>query len=301
VVSAHVTSRVVVVGDIAVDVVARYAGQLQFGSDTAARIAVSGGGSAANVAAWLASTGGVAAVFVGRVGADAAGRSAVDGLRALGVDVRVRVDDQLATGCVVVLVDDAGERTMLPDRGASAALAETDLPEDVFAGARHLHLSGYPLLHAGSRAAGLSALAIAVDNGLTVSVDPSSAAPLAAVGGAHFLEWTDGADLCIANLDEAVVLAGAGPPGELARRLAASAYREVVIKLGAAGALWSDGATVVSVDAEQAVVADTTGAGDAFAAGFLARWVAGAPPKEALSAGARLAARAVATSGARPV
>jgi sugar/nucleoside kinase (ribokinase family) len=297
--------RIVVVGDIATDVVARHSGPLHIGSDSAAVIASYGGGSAANVAAWLAVgaiNGGQThqPVYVGRIGDDSAGRTQVAELEQAGVDVRVTVDPDRSTGCVVVLVDPVGQRTMLPDRGANAALSPADLPAEVFRAGDHLHLSGYPLLHESSRAAAVIAIARAKAAGMTVSVDPSSAVPLAAVGAEQFLAWTGSADLCIANLDEAAVLAEPGSPDELARALASAAYREVVVKLGAAGAIWSDGKAVIRVPSSTAEVVDTTGAGDAFAAGFLLAWTAGAGPKESLSAGARLAARAVATAGGRP-
>jgi len=296
----RVTTRIVVVGDIATDVVARLSGPLRTGSDSSAVVATYGGGSAANVAAWLA-VAGVPTTFVGRAGADAAGRAQVDELARAGVDVRVAVDDDRATGCVVVLVAGDGERTMLPDRGANAALCPADLPADVFAGdSGHLHLSGYPLLHESSRAGGLAALELAGAAHMTVSVDPSSAAPLAAAGPAQFLEWTHAADICLLNLDEAEVLAGPGPPEALARRLSDEHYREVVVKLGAAGALWASDGVVVSVPAAPASVIDTTGAGDAFAAGFLSAWQVAGPPDEALMAGGRLAAACVAQVGARP-
>jgi sugar/nucleoside kinase (ribokinase family) len=72
------------------------------------------------------------------------------------------------------------------------------------------------------------------------------------------------------------------------------------VTLGADGALWTDGAEVVRAPATPAEVVDTTGAGDAFAAGLLAARLGGAEPAEALAAGCALAARAVATRGARP-
>ena len=75
----------------------------------------------------------------------------------------------------------------------------------------------------------------------------------------------------------------------------------MVVTLGAAGALWSDGRELVRVPAEPVEeLVDSTGAGDAFAAGLLAARVAGAAPAEALAAGCRLAARAVVTPGGRP-
>jgi ribokinase len=295
-----VSGPIVVVGDIATDVVARLAGPLHTGSDSSAVVSTCGGGSAANVAAWLARAG-QPVTFVGRVGADLAGRAQIEELTRAGVDVRAVVDPDRPTGCVVVLVGPDGERTMLPDRGANAALSPEDLPAGLCAGpSGHLHLSGYPLLHEQSRAAGLVALNWAREAGWTISVDASSAAPLRAVGAGRFLAWTQGVGLCLANADEAGVLAGPGGPAELARALAPSPYGEMVVKLGAEGALWSNGDAVVATPGRPVEALDTTGAGDAFAAGFLAIWTRGGTPESALNAGTELAAVAVRQAGARP-
>ena len=135
---------------------------------------------------------------------------------------------------------------------------------------------------------------------MTVSVDPSSAALLEEVGAARFLEMTRGVDLLLANKDEAAVLAGTSDPHLAAERLG-DTYREVVVKLGADGAMWQQGFIGASAPAERGVqVVDTTGAGDAFAAGFLASWLLHPEPETALAAGNRLAARVVGTVGARP-
>jgi sugar/nucleoside kinase (ribokinase family) len=135
---------------------------------------------------------------------------------------------------------------------------------------------------------------------MTVSVDPSSAAPLAELGAARFLSMTRGVDLLLANRDEATVLAGTSDPHLAAQQLG-DTYREVVIKLGADGAMWQQGFIGASAPAERGVeVVDTTGAGDAYAAGFLASWLLHPEPETALAAGCRLAARAVSKVGARP-
>ena len=135
---------------------------------------------------------------------------------------------------------------------------------------------------------------------MTVSVDPSSAAPLAELGAARFLSMTRGVDLLLANRDEAAVLAGTSDPHLAAQQLG-DTYREVVVKLGADGAMWQQGFIGASAPAERGVdVVDTTGAGDAFAAGFLATWLLHPEPETALAAGCRLAARAVSKVGARP-
>lgn len=293
------TLDVVVVGDVMADVVAAMAGPLARGSDTPARVTMRGGGSAANVAVWLAGEG-VPTSFVGRVGDDALGRESVRALAEAGVAAWVGTDTEAPTGACVVLVEPGGERSMLPDAGANATLAAEHLPRQPFRPGAHLHLSGYPLLNDGSRDAGLAALALARAAGMTVSVDPASVALLEKAGAARFLEWTRGVDVLLPNRDEAEALTGAADPREAAQRLA-DGYREVVVKLGADGALWQQGFISASAAAERGIaVVDTTGAGDAFAAGFLASWLLHPEPETALTAGNRLAARAVGRVGARP-
>jgi sugar/nucleoside kinase (ribokinase family) len=190
---------------------------------------------------------------------------------------------------------------MVTDRGASLLLD----PADVVAAikdtdASHLHLSGYPLLHEGSRPAGLAALTAAAERGLTTSVDAASAAPLRAVGAAAFLDWVRGADLLLCNADEADVLAGPGQATEQAARLTAH-VANAVVKQGADGACWAarDG-RAWSGAASRGPMKDPTGAGDAFAAGLLDAWCSGSGPEAALAAGAALGAEAVAQIGARP-
>jgi sugar/nucleoside kinase (ribokinase family) len=294
-------STIVVVGDLMVDVVAAAAEPLAHASDTEARVRWTGGGAAANVAAWLAAEDAPVAL-VARAGDDVAGRGAVAELLDAGVDVRVAVDTERATGTCVVVIGADGERTMLPDRGANLALAPEDVPADLFAPDNHLHLSGYVLLHEGPRAAGLCALDHAREAGMTISVDPASAAPLRACGVERVLEWIAGVDVLLPNLDEARTLTGEAEPEAAARSLVAhGAAREVVVTLGAGGALWTDGTALARVDAPVVEeIVDTTGAGDAFAAGWLAARRSGATPEAALTAACALGARAVSHAGARP-
>jgi sugar/nucleoside kinase (ribokinase family) len=288
-------TRVVVVGDVMVDVVARLDRPIARGSDAPARVSFSGGGSAANVAAWLAAAG-ASSLLVGCVGDDARGRAARSALLAAGVDARLVTDLERATGTCVVVVEPGAERTMFPDPGANDALAPDDLSDDLFAPGDHLHVPGYALLREGSRPAASSAIARARGQGMTVSVDPSSSALLSPA----FLDLADGAGLLIPNAEEARVLTGEEEPERAARRLT-ERFPEVVVTLAEGGALWTDGDAVCRVDAVRGVtVRDSTGAGDAFAAGLIAARVDGAAPREALAAGCRLAAQAVATPGARP-
>ena len=294
-------SRIVVVGDVMLDVVARLSGPVAVGSDSEASVSFGGGGSAANVAAWLGFAG-ASPVLVARVGDDVRGVSAGAELRSAGVDVRLAFDGEHPTGTCVVLVGPGGERSMVPDPGANAFLAPEDLPEDVFAAGGHLHVTGYSLVRPGPRPAALAAFALAAAAGMSVSVDPSSAALL----GPEFLDLLEGVGLVLPNAEEAAALTGLADPAEAARTLAAR-FPEVVVKLGAEGALWTDGsneervpAVAVAASAASSGPLDTTGAGDAFAAGLLAARLRGASPAEALHAGCGLAARAVVTPGARP-
>ena len=291
-------SRLVVLGDVMVDVVCRLDGPLALGSDAPARIEFGYGGSAANVSAWAALARGAGAppLLAGRIGADDRGRAAEAELRAVGVDTRLAVDPERPTGTCVVLVGPDGERSMVPDAGANDRLAQGDLPDDVLAEGAHLHLTGYTLVRDGSRAAGRSAIARAREHGMSVSVDPSSAALLSPA----FLDELEGVRLLLPNAEEAVVLSGEEDAEQAALELAAR-VPEVVVTLGAGGALWTDGKDVVRRGAErEAMAIDSTGAGDAFAAGFLIARLSGADPEEALRGGCRLAAVAVRTPGARP-
>ncbi len=284
---------VVVVGDLMVDVVVRMEAELAHGSDTPARVRTRPGGAGANVAAWLA-VAGAPVTLVARAGDDDAGRRAVDLLRGHGVSAAVALDDTRPTGTCVVLVHPGGERSMLPDTGANAGLSPADLPASAFAAGAHLHLTGYPLLRGGEPAGtARDALRRAREAGMTVSVDPSSAAPLERFGAQRFLDALGRVDLLLPNRDEATALTGERDPAAAARALAANAH-EVVVTLGADGALWTDGTTTATAAASaRGEVADTTGAGDAFAAGWLAARLAGAAPAEALASGNTLAARAL--------
>ena len=293
-------TRVVVVGDLMTDTVAHAALPLAKGSDTPATVTMHGGGSGANIAAWLAVDGAEVA-FVGRRGADIAGRNRDMELMGYGVDARLVMDPERPTGTCVVMVTHKGDHTMLSDPGANAALSPDDLPKDLFTPGSHLHISGYTLLNEGSRSATLAAFSHAQRAGMTVSVDGASTAPLERVGAEPFLEMTNGVTLLLVNADQATVLTGREDPESAARVLTAW-YPQVVVKLGPDGALYANGRP--DPVREHALPAETfvdgTGAGDAFCAGFLPAWLDKKPPLETLASGCRLAVQALGMVGARP-
>jgi sugar/nucleoside kinase (ribokinase family) len=294
-------TRVVVVGDLMTDTVAHAHLPLARGSDTPATVTMHGGGAGANIAAWLAADGAEVA-FIGRRGADLAGRNRDMELMGYGVDARLVMDPERPTGTCVVMVTHRGDHTMMSDPGANAALSPDDLPRDLFAPGSHLHISGYTLLNEGSRHAGLAAFSYAQQAGMSVSVDGASAAPLGRVGAEPYLQMTNGAHLLFVNAGQASTLTGREDPEQAARVLNAW-YPQVVVKLGADGSMFyangrHDPVRVTAPPIERAV--DGTGAGDAFCAGFLPAWLDKKPPGEALVSGSRLAARALSMVGARP-
>ena len=275
--------RVVVLGEVMLDVVAIHDAPLAMASDTPARISMRPGGAGANTAAWLARAG-VDVTLVASVGDDAAADLALGALR--GVDLMVGVQKGGRTGTCIVLVSPGGERTMLPDPGANTTLSIAGALS-AFTEGNILHVSGYSLMRPGSRGPALDAMARARDAGMLISVDPASAALL--IDDPAFLDRARPLDLLLPNADELAALGGDLP-----------GVKEFVVKQGREGAYWSDGLKTVAVPAVRVdEVIDTTGAGDAFAAGFLSVWPG--DRRLALEAGARLAAQAVAQEGGRPV
>jgi sugar/nucleoside kinase (ribokinase family) len=289
--------RIVCLGDVMIDIVATLPGPLALGSDVHAPIQYRPGGSAANTAAWLAAIG-AAVTLIGRVGDDAVGTQAHHDLITAGIVDRLQIDWEHPTGTCIVLVSPGGERTMVPDPGANATLDPGELDARDFVAGNHLHVSGYALL-GGSQAAAKAALAMTRRAQMTISVDAASAAPLAGFGAREFGDLIGSDLLLFANVAEAEVLTGRGDPAVSVRELA-TRVGSAVVKAGADGAYWSDGNEPSYAPAMAIEAVDTTGAGDAFAAAFLAATDAGAPPAAALQAANELAAIACRQVGGQP-
>jgi sugar/nucleoside kinase (ribokinase family) len=272
-----------VVGDLLEDVVIHAAGPPARGTDTAARIRRRRGGSAANVAAAAARIG-CPVRFIGRVGDDAVGEQLVASLTAAGVDVRTQRAGR--TGTVAVLVEPGGERTMFPDRAAAAELDEIE--PTWLDGITWLHLTAYSLCTEPAESPAAGAAGLVRRSGGRVSVDVSSVAVVEAYGRHRFATVLGALapDVVFATVEEARALVG--PPPVM-----------VVVKDGPhpVSLRYPDGRTHrVDVPAI-GQVADTTGAGDAFAAGFIAAMLDGAADVDATRAGVSVAARLIATSG----
>lgn len=295
--------RVVVVGDLMLDVVLAPASPMRSGTDVAGRVALRQGGSAASTARWVARLG-ARSTLVCAVGRDPEGRALVAALAADGVRVRATRVAGERTGRIGVLVAPGGERSFVADRGAADGLSPADLSAATFR-ADHLHLPAYSLLGEPLGQAGRRAIELARGGGAAISLDLSSVGPLLAGGRRAALRLVRDAapDVLFATRVEAEALVGRGDIDGL-RDLA----RIAVIKQGRAGALVLAGTPAAPIAFEVATVqlqaVDTTGAGDAFDAGFLVAWLAAAPDtrnrpatlRRAVLAAHRTAARQLASA-----
>lgn len=291
-------NRILCIGDIMLDVTAVIGKDITQGLETRAKISTQGGGAAANVASWLA-THGTSAYVIARVGDDSAGRTVIEELDRFGVEHSHSVIAGANTGVVIVIVDGQGERTMFPDSGANAGLNKSDLPP--LDGFDAIYLSGYSLINPLSREGILEIIEIARAKKLSIVFDPATIGMLAEVGVAKVREWISLTDLLILNEEEAQFISGRANPIDAAADLL-QLVPQVVIKRGAIGALGQRrGEPVVQVEATPTTVLDTTGAGDAFAAGFIHIWSAGGELVDALKSGAERAGRCVALIGSRPL
>lgn len=293
------TGRILVVGDVITDILAVPEGPVARGTDTPATIRQMPGGSGANQAVWLAAMG-VDAHFAARVGASDLVRLGRH-FEGQGVAAHLAGDEANPTGSLICLVDTDGERSFLTDRGANAHLGETDLPFELLEGMDRLHISGYALFEVKPRAAVMALAARAKTKNIPVSIDPASTGFLAAAGPGNFPGWAQDAEIIFPNADEARLLTGQTDPD---RQIAAllDIFPRVVLKRGGEGAIYAArGMDTIALPAEAVKIVDTTGAGDAFLAGFLAADLRGETPAGAMAAAIAAGARAVSRLGAQPL
>jgi sugar/nucleoside kinase (ribokinase family) len=276
-------SLVCTVGDLVEDIVVHAARPAVRGDDVPAVVSRHRGGSAANVAVAVTRCGGRAR-FVGHVGDDAVGDRLIAHMNAAGVECPAPRGGR--TGTVVVVVEPGGERTMFSDRRTAASLDECD--ESWLDGAAAIHVPYYSLQEEPLASVALTLLRAARWRDILVSVDSSAVTLLDARFGALVRDVQPDVVLCNAAEAAALRVDEDGVPGA----------RLVVVKQGSAPALLRGEvvADVPACDLDQPV--DTTGAGDAFAAGFLVARLAGADPVDAARAGHLAAAHVVRGPGA---
>ena len=258
------------IGDLLLDVIVRLDSAIATDTDAYGRTQVGAGGQAANVAAWVAALGRPAR-FIGKRALDAAGRLVGEELEGRGVELAGPAVER-RTGVVVSIATPDGKRTMLTDRGVAPEFEPVELDEAWLVGCEWLHVPGYSLARSPLAETAAAAARIAS----RVSVDLSSTAVIASVGPEGFRERVRAVAPAVvfATEEEAALV------GELEADT-------VVVKRGARGCR-VDGR---AYEAPAVEIVDTTGAGDAFAAGYLVGDV-----ELALEA----AARCVGTMGAMP-
>jgi sugar/nucleoside kinase (ribokinase family) len=265
-------ARIVVLGDLMLDVVLTPTRPLQIGTDVPGRVALRQGGSAATTARWLGRLG-ARSTLVCAIGRDNEGRGLVSTLEGDGVRVRATRVAGARTGRIGVLIAPGGERSFVADRGAADGLAPGDLRAATFR-VDLLHLPVYSLLGEPLGRAGRRAIELARAGGALVSLDLSSVAPLLADGRRAALRLVGDAapDVLFATRVEAEALAGGRDTAGLGDIAAV-----VVVKHGRSGASVlarsASGPLAFDVATTQIEATDTTGAGDAFDAGFLVAWL----------------------------
>ena len=288
--------RIVVAGDVIDDIVVVPQSEIRRDTDTPSTIRFRPGGSASNTAAWLGSLGS-AVDFVGIVGAADVDRHATQ-FAVGGVRAHLAAHPHLPTGTIVVIVDDQ-QRAMLTERGANADFDGDLVTDALLTEAAVLHLTGHTVFGRDDTSSIERLVGRARALGVDVSVDPGSAGYLADRGIETFQRVFAEATVLFPSLDEGVALTGLTQPDDIALALGASGAL-VVMTMGVAGVVIAEGGVLTRVAAVPATVTDPTGAGDAFAAGFLYEWVRSRDAVAAASAGALVAARSVTVVGGRP-
>jgi sugar/nucleoside kinase (ribokinase family) len=282
------------IGDLIEDVVvwlnSELKSQINIGSDTDSVIVRTRGGSAANVAMFGALTG-TPSRFIGQVGNDNLGKQLCASLRESGVDVCTVAEGR--TGSIVVVVQPNGERTFLTDRGVASELSIFDA--SYLAGVSIVHVPTYSLAHDPLATTAIQYIRAARAAGALISVDASSTSVLRDYGIDRYSELITSIspDVFLCNNDEAALLnidsEHPMPGAEL-----------TVIKRGALPVTVVTAAGVVTEVATPPVVniVDTTGAGDAFAAGFLPVYATSRNIKDSITNGNLIAARVLRSPGA---
>jgi len=265
---------VVSVGDANVDLIAPISFFPKKGGEILIdRLEMRAGGSAANLSVAVSRLG-LMSGFVGRIGDDSFGRFLTDEFKEEKVDIsQLQVDEEIGTGLTFILVTEEGERTMFGFRGANVHLSPDEIDVNYIQNADTLHISGYSLLRDPQRKAALKALEGAKKAGILVSFD---AGVLPAMKASDFIRSTlISIDLLFLNELEATSLMGIKNPEKAASRALKLGPKIVAMKLGKGGCLILTEEEEIHSPAFDVKVVDTTGAGDAFDAGFLSGIIEG--------------------------
>ncbi|HWG84637.1 MAG TPA: PfkB family carbohydrate kinase [Deinococcales bacterium] len=274
--SAYTAVRpLLAVGDLAWDVLAKPDNLLLPGGDTTGRVQLAAGGSSANLAVWAARVGHPAA-FLGKLAHDRFTQYAVSDLEYEGVTPHVVWTHEHPTGVILVLIDRAGQRSMLTSQGADFYLEADEVPVGAVQQAGHVHITAWSVFTDPPRAAALRAARLAAEAGATVSFDPGSYQMIREMGRDEFRRVTRElpVDFLFPNIDEGKALTRESKPErihEVLRELYPGAM--VLLKLDREGVLLNDGDDLLLVPASDDAAVDATGAGDSFGGAFLGHYL----------------------------
>jgi sugar/nucleoside kinase (ribokinase family) len=260
-----VNPAVLVIGELNIDLVlSGLGGPPRFGGEILAQDMRMVLGSASAIFASGVARLGHQVGFISKVGSDQFGNFCLQELRRNGISTDLIQTSSLPTGATVVL-STKEDRALITNLGAIADLTYADIPANAFQGYKHLHLTSY-FLQSGLRPDFARLAKEAKAAGLSVSFDPNSDPNQA--WGASIWDAIAAVDILFLNEPEALALASSTTLEDAISSLSARAAC-VVIKLGARGAVAIRGTERVHSGAFPIKVADTTGAGDSFAAGFV--------------------------------
>jgi len=262
-------SRIVVLGDLNLDVHARQPSSLEPGDEARDVVRAVAGGSAGTFAR-VAAACGASVSFVGCVGNDLVGDLLVRSLEDAGIDIHVQRADRPSG--VILALERGDERSMVCSRGANDGIRADRIRESLFGGADHLHISGYALLSEAQRPAVDLALAMASSARISVSVDPPPANLIRARGAERFLDRLPDDAWLFPNRTEGELLAGSADPEEIVDGLA-ERFAIGAVTLGPDGAIAWAGSARHTASIEPIAAVDPTGAGDAFAGAFVASYL----------------------------
>jgi len=287
-------ARLLVIGDIAWDILVRPERELVWGSDVFGRVELMPGGAAANVAVWARRLG-ADVTLVGKVGDDTLGELMLRHLRAEGLSTEIPVVPGKPTMRIGIVIDPRGEHGFVTDHSNPMSFSPSDLPLSLLDHTDCVFFNGYSIFTSRTAEFLRPILAEARKRGIPTAFDPSSFTLIAGYGPARLLDELGSLDMLLANEEESRALC----PGADPRTLSSTA-RVVIVKQGADGASAFTTAAAWRAAPSPAVVVDTTGAGDAFDAAYLVEYLKSGDVDAALAAGNTLGAQVASHVGAQP-
>jgi ribokinase len=286
--------RLLVIGDIAWDILVRPERELVWGSDVFGRVELLPGGAAANVAVWARRLG-AEVTLVGKVGDDTLGELMLRHLRAEGLSTEIAVVPGKPTLRIGIVIDPKGEHGFVTDHSNPLSFSPSDLPPALLDHADCVFFNGYGIFTSRTAEFLRPLLGEARRRGIPVAFDPSSFTLIGGYGPRRLLAELGPLDLLLANAEETRALCPGADPSALS-----AIARVVVVKQGADGASAFTAAQTWRAAPAPAVAVDTTGAGDGFDAAYLVEYLSSGDVDAALAAGNRLGAHVASHVGAQP-